>query len=68
MACNVGTIDKVLRIGAGLALVVWAFISGNLIGYVGVIFIVTALFSFCPFYSLLGINSGCKLKDKKDME
>lgn len=66
MACNVGTIDRILRATAGVALVVWAVISGNIIGYVGVVFIVTALFSFCPLYPLLGINTGCKLKDKAD--
>lgn len=65
MKCNVGTIDRVLRAVVGIALVVWAFLSGNMIGYVGVVFIVTALFSFCPFYPLLGINTGCKLKEKE---
>ncbi|NCO01462.1 MAG: DUF2892 domain-containing protein [Epsilonproteobacteria bacterium] len=68
MACNVGTIDRVLRASAGIALVVWAVMSGNILGYIGVVFILTALFSFCPLYPLLGINTGCKIEDKKEDE
>ena len=66
MKCNVGSIDRILRAGIGIALVVWAFVSGSLIGYIGIVFIITAVFSFCPLYPLLGINTGCKLKDKKE--
>ena len=60
MKCNVGTIDSVLRMLVGVGLIVWAVLSGNIIGYIGVILVVTGIFRFCPFYTLLKIKTGCK--------
>ena len=37
MKSNVGSIDRILRIVVGLALVAWAFTSGNPWFYLGVI-------------------------------
>ncbi len=61
MKCNAGKIDRVLRVVAGVALVAWAVMSGNVLGYAGVILIATAAIGFCPFYPLFGINTGCKI-------
>lgn len=58
MKANVGTLDRVLRIGGGLALVGLAA-SGvvGVWGYIGVVPILTGVFRFCPAYPLLGINT-----------
>ncbi len=61
MKCNAGKIDRTLRFVAGVALVVWAIMSGNVLGYAGVVLIATAAIGFCPFYPLFGINTGCKI-------
>lgn len=63
MKCNAGKIDRVLRIIAGVALITWAIISGNIFGYAGIILVATGAVGFCPFYPLLGINTGCKLEN-----
>jgi hypothetical protein len=64
MKTNVGTIDRVLRILAGMVLIglAAAGIIG-LWGYIGVVVLLTGLFRFCPAYPLLGINT-CGLKQK----
>jgi hypothetical protein len=58
MKANVGTVDRVLRIGGGLALIGLAA-SGvvGAWGYIGVVPILTGFFRFCPAYPLLGINT-----------
>ena len=58
MKANVGTIDRVLRILVGLALI--ALAATHTIGawgYVGLVPLATGLFRFCPLYSLLGIRT-----------
>ena len=67
MKANVGTIDKVLRIIVGLVLIAYAIPLGfpktswNWVGWIGIVPIATAFMSFCPLYTLLGINT-CPLK------
>lgn len=55
---NVGTIDRSLRIAAGLMLIGLS-LSGviGLWGWIGVVPLATGLFRFCPAYPLLGINT-----------
>ena len=63
MKCNVGGIDRVLRIAVGIVLVGLA--ASNVVGewgWVGIVPLVTGLFRFCPLYPILRINScgkGC---------
>jgi len=58
---NVGTIDKVLRVIIGVALISLVFVGPQTPwGWIGVIPIVTALVSFCPLYAILGIKT-CKV-------
>jgi len=63
MKCNVGGIDRVVRIVVGLVLI--ALAAGNVIGswgWVGIVPLLTGIFKFCGLYSLLGFNSsgtGC---------
>jgi len=59
MLQNVGTVDRVVRIVVGLAL-----IAGSLLGYIGVwgwigvLVLATGLFRFCPAYFPFGLNTG----------
>ncbi len=59
MKLNVGGIDKILRIVAGLAIIGWGAMTQNWWGAVGIVPLATALINFCPLYPLLGINT-CK--------
>ena len=62
MTANVGTIDRAIRILAGIAFIAWvAFFNGPVWAWIGVLPLATGLFKFCPAYSLLGINS-CGMK------
>lgn len=65
MTTNVGSIDRVLRIILGLALLWYALLapaSGyNWIGWVGVVPLLTALVGNCPLYSILGVST-CPVK------
>jgi hypothetical protein len=63
MKSNVGGIDRPLRIIAGLALIAWTlFFGGPVWAWIGVPLLATGLFSFCPAYTLLGMNT-CKTKE-----
>ena len=64
LARNVGSIDKVIRLIAGVALAAFAFLGAGLsttIGLValivGVVLIATGLINFCPLFKILGISS-----------
>ncbi|RLL54735.1 DUF2892 domain-containing protein [Mariprofundus sp. EBB-1] len=67
MKSNVGGIDRIVRLLAGLALIAvgalglvagpWDMVA---IG-AGAVFALTSVISFCPLYTLLGINS-CPVK------
>lgn len=65
MKANVGGIDRILRIVAGLALIglTLADVIG-VWGWIGIVPLVTGLFKFCPFYPLLGMNT-CPMQEKK---
>jgi hypothetical protein len=66
MTKNVGSLDRLLRIVVGLALIAYAIPIGfpstgwNWVGWIGVIPLLTAIFSTCPAYSILGVNSCSK--------
>jgi hypothetical protein len=56
--CNVGGIDRVLRVLIGLALIAIVFVGPKTLwGWVGIVPLATGLFSFCPLYTLLGIKT-----------
>jgi len=57
---NVGTVDRVVRIVAGVALLGWMAVSGNMLGLIGLVPLATALLSWCPLYTVLGVNTGAK--------
>ena len=55
---NVGTLDRSLRIGAGVVLIGFA-VAGWIgpWGYIGIIPLLTGLLRTCPAYTLLGIST-----------
>lgn len=58
MKCNVGTIDRTLRIVGGLILITLASMGTiGVWGWIGVVPLLTGVFRFCPAYPLLGISS-----------
>ncbi len=65
MGKNVGSLDKTIRLIAGIGLLVLAFLMlggfGTTIGIVaavvGVILIATGLMNFCPLFKIIGISS-----------
>ena len=61
MKLNVGGIDRVLRIGAGLGLVAWAAVGGPVWAWIGIVPLATGAIGFCPVYPLLGMNT-CPMK------
>lgn len=62
MKCNSGTIDRALRVIAGLALIGLAATGVvGMWGYIGVVLVLTGAIGFCPAYTLLGMNT-CGLK------
>ena len=64
MKSNVGGIDRILRIAAGLLLIGLAATSTvGWWGWLGVIPLATGLLGWCPPYALPGFNT-CSRKDK----
>jgi hypothetical protein len=62
-ATNVGLTDRILRIVVGLALIAFALgylapgTGFNYLGWIGVVPLLTAVFSTCPLYSLIGVST-----------
>ncbi|ESU29084.1 hypothetical protein FLJC2902T_11210 [Flavobacterium limnosediminis JC2902] len=70
MKANMGKRDKFIRIGIALILAVLVAtetITGTLafvaLG-IGIVFLLTSFISFCPLYSLLGMNTTPKSTDE----
>ena len=58
MKSNIGGIDRILRMVVGLVLIGLAATGAvGAWGWVGVVPLATALFRFCPAYTVLGINT-----------
>jgi len=63
MKCNVGGIERPIRMGAGLlAIMIGLFaglstaVAGTALG-VGAILLLTGAVGYCPLFTLLGINT-----------
>jgi hypothetical protein len=64
MTCNIGKIDRIIRVVIGLVLLGWGIMNGNIIAdVVGGVLLFTAIIGWCPPYALFGINTGCKTKN-----
>jgi hypothetical protein len=58
MQKNEGTVDRVLRVSAGVILI--ALAATNVVGawgYIGVVPLLTGAIGMCPVYTLLRINT-----------
>ena len=65
MTPNVGTIDRSIRIVAGIALIVLAALGKiGVWGYIGIVPHATGIFRFCPAYRLIGLTT-CPLASRK---
>ncbi len=69
MKKNMGSIDRIIRLLVA-AVVAVLYFTGTISGTLGivllvlaVVFVLTSLVSFCPLYTLFGINS-CKIKNR----
>ena len=67
MKKNMGLIDKVIRIAVAVIMIVLGFFLGGfssifsiILFILAVVFILTSFISFCPLYTLFGINTGKK--------
>lgn len=63
---NEGTVDRVLRIVLGLALLAWFFVDqgAGALHYaklIGVVPLLTGLVGWCPLYSIFGLST-CPMK------
>ncbi len=63
---NIGGIDRVLRIGIGISMIYFGFISdyiitdavaGSIFGMFGSVMLVIAVVGNCPFYSVIGFTT-----------
>lgn len=62
MKSNVGSIDRIIRIGLGLAIIVLGIIYQNWWGVIGILPLMTGLISVCPAYMPFGLSTICKKK------
>jgi DUF2892 family protein len=60
---NVGGIDRIARVIIGLLLIAYAIPIGfpstgwNWVGWIGVVPILTAIFGYCPAYTIVGLST-----------
>ena len=64
---NEGTVDRVLRVIVGIALLAWFFFDqGSGFWYyaklIGILPLLTGLVGMCPLYAVLGLST-CRLKN-----
>ncbi len=64
MCFNAGKVDRILRVGVGVALIAYGLFAQNyVVAGIGAIPLLTGAIGFCPFYPLLKVNTGCSKKD-----
>lgn len=55
--CNVGKVDRIVRVVLGLVLIALGFYFNTWWGAIGMIPLVTAAIGWCPLYRPLGITT-----------
>lgn len=56
MEQNVGQTDRTVRIVVGIIAIAFA-LDGNVWGWLGILPLVTGVFSICPLYSLIHVST-----------
>lgn len=65
MQANVGTLDRAMRVIAGVVLIAASLLGFiGAWGWIGLVFIATGLLRFCPAYLPFGMST-CKAPDGK---
>jgi hypothetical protein len=59
MKRDVGTADRIVRITAGLFLLIQATYYGHTWGFIGIVPLLTGAIGWCPIYGILGISTQC---------
>lgn len=57
MKSNVGQIDKVIRVFAGIMVLALGLILGSWWGLIGLVLLATGLAGRCPLYTLFGFST-----------
>jgi hypothetical protein len=58
---NVGSLDRILRVVAGIALLSLVFVGPQTPwGWIGIVPLLSGLVGFCPAYRLIGVNTCSK--------
>jgi len=60
MKCNVGSVDRLLRIILGLIIAILGVYFNSWWGLIGIVPLATGLFSFCPMYVPLKMSTAKK--------
>ena len=61
--CNEGTIDRTIRVVIGIGVIAWGVMNNNWLGAIGAVPLLTGAIGWCPLYAILGLNTGCNLKE-----
>ena len=60
MLKNVGSADRNIRIGLGIAIIIVGVALQSWWGLIGIVPLLTAGLNFCPLYTILGISTSKK--------
>ena len=67
MKVNVGSVERILRVVVGVALLALLFVlegSARWLGLIGLVPLATGLFGVCPAYALFGMST-CPVESKR---
>ncbi|KAF0152443.1 MAG: hypothetical protein FD143_1081 [Ignavibacteria bacterium] len=64
MKKNVGGIDRIMRLAAGLAIIILGIVFQSWWGLIGIVPIFTAAINWCPLYMPFGLST-CKTNKRK---
>jgi hypothetical protein len=60
MKCNVGSIDRIIRIVIDLGIVIAGMVFKSYLGLMGIAILATGVFGYCGLYLLFKVNTSKK--------
>lgn len=63
MKCNVGGLDRKVRIVVGVVIIALGVYTQNWLGAIGIVPLLTGAIGWCPAYLPFGLSTSCKVKD-----